>query len=133
MNENFIITIGRQFGSGGREIGRQLSRLMNINYYDKELIQEAAKESGIDPHYFEKADETTPTGLYHAMLGFSSFNYEGALCNENIFKLQADVIQNIARKHSWSLRRLHLTGKPALHFGIHTCRHERPDRPNSEK
>ena len=100
MNENFIITIGRQFGSGGREIGRQLSRLMNINYYDKELIQEAAKESGIDPHYFEKADETTPTGLYHAMLGFSSFNYEGALCNENIFKLQADVIQNIARKHS---------------------------------
>ena len=100
MNENFIITIGRQFGSGGREIGRQLSRLMNINYYDKELIQEAAKESGIDPHYFEKADETTPTGLYHAMLGFSSFNYEGSLCNENIFKLQADVIQNIARKHS---------------------------------
>ena len=73
---------------------------MNINYYDKELIQEAAKESGIDPHYFEKADETTPTGLYHAMLGFSSFNYEGALCNENIFKLQADVIQNIARKRS---------------------------------
>lgn len=47
MNENFIITIGRQFGSGGREIGRQLSRLMNINYYDKELIQEAAKESGM--------------------------------------------------------------------------------------
>ena len=100
MNENFIITIGRQFGSGGREIGRLLSRMMNIGYYDKELMQEAARESGIDTHYFEKADETTPTGFYHAMLGLSSFNYGNTLCNETIFKLQADVIQNIARKHS---------------------------------
>ena len=60
MNENFIITIGRQFGSGGREIGIRLSQLMNIGYYDKELMQEAAKESGIDTRFFEQADETTP-------------------------------------------------------------------------
>ncbi len=100
MNENFIITIGRQFGSGGREIGKRLSQLMNIGYYDKELMQEAAKESGIDSRFFEKADETTPTGFYHAMLGLSSFNYGNSLCNETIFKLQSDVIHNIARKQS---------------------------------
>ena len=100
MNENFIITIGRQFGSGGREIGIRLSQLMNIGYYDKELMQEAAKESGIDTRFFEQADETTPRSFYHAMLGLSSFNYGNTLCNETIFKLQADVIQNIARKQS---------------------------------
>lgn len=46
MKNNLIITIGRQFGSGGREIGQRLAKLFDIAYYDKELIQEAAKESG---------------------------------------------------------------------------------------
>ena len=43
MKNNLIITIGRQFGSGGREIGQRLAKLFDIAYYDKELIQEAAK------------------------------------------------------------------------------------------
>ena len=55
--EKVIITIGRQFGSGGSEIGKKLADNLNIKYYDKELIQLAAKESGICPELFEKADE----------------------------------------------------------------------------
>ena len=100
MEQNFVITIGRQFGSGGREIGRELARQMGIAYYDRELMQEAARESGIDPQYFEQADEAAPTNLRHALLGWPAFSYGGGLCNENIFKLQADVIRHIADKQS---------------------------------
>ncbi len=100
MKNNYAITIGRQFGSGGREIGMELAHLLGIAYYDRELIQEAAKESGIAPHFFERADETAPTTLRQALLGWSQFGYEGALCNENIFKVQSDVIRHIAEKHS---------------------------------
>ena len=53
MEQKFIITIGRQYGSGGREIGKRLSQLFNIAYYDKELIKEASKESGLNAEYFE--------------------------------------------------------------------------------
>lgn len=60
MEQKFIITIGRQYGSGGREIGKRLSQLFNIAYYDKELIKEASKESGLNAEYFEKADEKSP-------------------------------------------------------------------------
>ena len=48
MEQKFIITIGRQYGSGGREIWKRLSQLFNIAYYDKELIKEASKESGLN-------------------------------------------------------------------------------------
>ena len=47
MKNNLIITIGRQFGSGGREVGRIVAELLGINYYDKELILEASKASGL--------------------------------------------------------------------------------------
>ena len=54
---NQIITVGRQFGSGGRTIARKLAERLGIKYYDKELITIAAKESGISPDIFEKVDE----------------------------------------------------------------------------
>ena len=49
MNEHFIINLGRQLGSGGREIGQKLAKEFGIEYYDKELIQLAAEESGLCP------------------------------------------------------------------------------------
>ena len=63
MNDNLIITIGRQFGSGGREIGKRLADLFGIAYYDKELINEASKSSGLSTEYFAKADERAPSAL----------------------------------------------------------------------
>lgn len=97
----FVITIGRQFGSGGRELGRKLAEIFNITYYDKELITEAAKESGIDAEYFEKADEQMPRSLMHAMaaslaMSGGAFGFDNVLAGENIFKFQSDVIREVA-------------------------------------
>ena len=47
MNKHFIITIGREFGSGGREVGMELAKKLGVKCYDKELIAIAAKESGL--------------------------------------------------------------------------------------
>lgn len=102
----FVITIGRQFGSGGRELGRRLADLFQIPYYDKELIAEASKESGLDPECFEKADEQAPSTLMHAlatslMMGGGAMRSQGnALAGENIFKFQSDVIHEVARMGS---------------------------------
>ena len=60
---NTIITIGRQYGSGGKEIGKKLSEHYGIPFYDKELLKIAAKESGICEEMFESFDEK-PTNSY---------------------------------------------------------------------
>ena len=57
MGNNFIINIGRQLGSGGREIGEKLAARLGIDFYDKELIRLASEESGLCCEFFEKADE----------------------------------------------------------------------------
>ena len=57
MGNNVVITIGREFGSGGREIGKKVADRLGIKFYDKELLQEAAKESGFCREIFENQDE----------------------------------------------------------------------------
>ena len=57
MKENLIVTISRQYGSGGREIGRKLAERLGIPYYDKELIILAAEKSGYARSLFEEADQ----------------------------------------------------------------------------
>ncbi len=105
MNDNLIITIGRQFGSGGREIGKYLADLFGIAYYDKELINEASKSSGLSTEYFEKADERAPSSLLNSfsinwLTGAGGIWSDGGLSNEYIFKFQSDVIRNLAEKES---------------------------------
>ena len=74
MDNKIILTIGRQFGSGGREIGQRLAKELGIGYYDKELITVAARESGLCEDVFEKADERASSGLSYAFtMGYSSF------------------------------------------------------------
>ena len=67
MDNKIILTIGRQFGSGGREIGQRLAKELGIGYYDKELITVAARESGLCEDVFEKADERAPV-VYRTLL-----------------------------------------------------------------
>ena len=55
MKANYVITIGRQFGSGGREIGRIVANKLGIEYYDKELLAAAAESSGVKTEFFEFA------------------------------------------------------------------------------
>jgi cytidylate kinase len=104
MNNNLIITIGRQFGSGGREVGKIVAELLGINYYDKELILEASKASGLCAECFERVDEKAPNRFFNALSmgwlsGASGMPADG-WSDDMIFRVQADVIRDIADKHS---------------------------------
>ncbi len=74
MRENQIITIGRELGSGGREIGVRLSKDLGIPFYDKELLDKAAEKSGYSKEIFEKNDEKpTNSFLYALAMGGTHF------------------------------------------------------------
>ena len=62
MSGNYVINIGRQLGSGGKEIGEKLAARLGIDFYDKELINLASEESGLCKEFFEKADEKASQG-----------------------------------------------------------------------
>jgi hypothetical protein len=103
--EKFVINIGRQLGSGGREIGEKLSSQLGIAFYDKELIHIASKESGLGKEFFEQADEKTGHSIIGGLFGLrSSFADEmfsnNFLSNEILFKIQSDVIREIAEQKS---------------------------------
>lgn len=103
--EKVVITIGRQFGSGGRTIGKKLAEQMGIAYYDKELINLASKESGICGEFFEKADERNSGSLLKALaMGFTMnnaiFQSNDYLSNESLFQVQSDVIRKVAAEGS---------------------------------
>jgi cytidylate kinase len=102
--EHFIITVGRQLGSGGKNIGGLLSASFNISCYDKELIQLASRESGLGREFFEKADEKDTFSIFgsffSARSGFMGDNTYNYLCNETLFKIQSDVIRNLSAKES---------------------------------
>jgi len=100
-----ILTIGRQYGSGGREIGQKLASAFGINYYDKELMAEAAKSSGLSREFFEKADEKVASSLAYAYsVGFPYMGlftpYADVLSNDGLFKFQSEAIRKIADKGS---------------------------------
>lgn len=101
-----IITIGRQLGSNGREIGRKLAQKLDIPFYDKELIVEAAKQSGLSEKFFENSDEKPTNSFLYSLVmsmqpGTGLYNhYNDFLNNDNIFKIQSDVIKDIADKGS---------------------------------
>ena len=59
--KKYVISVGRQFGSGGHDIGKKLAERLGIKFYDKELLLEAAKEIGANPELFKKNDEKLPS------------------------------------------------------------------------
>ena len=76
---NTIITIGRQFGSGGREIGKLVAEHYDIPFYDKDLITRAAKESGFCEEMIEVHDERpTSSFLYNLVMDTYSFGYNAS-------------------------------------------------------
>ena len=106
MKQPVVITIGRQFGSGGRYVGRLLAEKLGIPFYDKELLSEAAKASGICEEIFEDHDEKPTrsllfnlvTGMQHH-LDAGSFYMDMPL-NHKIFLAQFDAIRRIAGEGS---------------------------------
>ena len=63
IKSDTIVTIGRQFGSGGRLVGHKLAERLGINYYDRKILTRAASESGIRGEFFEKMDEKTSQSI----------------------------------------------------------------------
>ena len=103
MTNNLIITISRQYGSGGRDIGLALAQSLDVAFYDKELIKLAAKKSGINEKLFENADEMPSNSfLYSLSMGSRNlgggFNYNDCLTNDKLFLLQSKVIRELADK-----------------------------------
>ncbi len=97
-----IITISREFGSGGREIGQKLAESLGINFYDKELLEIASKESGICEDLFLKHDESsTNSFLYSLVVGNYPISAGGKLnpdmpINHKIFLAQFDTIKKLS-------------------------------------
>lgn len=106
MSNKFIVTISRQFGSGGREIGKKIADSLGIEFYDKELISLASKESGFCENVFEKADEAPSNSfLYSLVMGSNPmsslfFRNDDLLTNDKLFSIQSKVIKNIANEKS---------------------------------
>ena len=95
MDNKFIVNIGRQLGSGGREIGEKLAARLGIDFYDKELINLASEESGLCREFFEKADEKASQGIIGGLFGMRF-----PFINDALFKVQSDVIRKLASEKS---------------------------------
>ncbi len=106
MEKHRIVCIGRQFGSGGQEIGEGLAKRLGIPLYDKEILKKAAADSGIVEELFEKADEkptnsflySLSVGTHGQAMGFNS--YGSYLTNDKLFVFQSNTIRELAEKGS---------------------------------
>lgn len=102
MKTNTIITIGREFGSAGREIGYKVAEAFDIRLYDKELLARAAKESGICEEIFESHDEKPTNSFLYSLvmdtysMGYSGNTYTDMPINHKVFLAQFDAIKKIA-------------------------------------
>lgn len=104
--DNFVITIARQYGSGGRTIGEELAKKLGISYYDKDIIRMASEESGIHEELFGRVDENVSakqklfakTGIYKGeLIPPQSKDFTS---DENLFNYQAKVIRHLAETES---------------------------------
>lgn len=101
-NKHLIINVGRQLGSGGHDIARMLALDFNAKYYDKEILNLAAKESGFSEKIFEQNDEKKGfiRGLFSMTTPHVSGAYESGFSQENLFKFQSDAIRKAAQEGS---------------------------------
>ena len=101
---HIIINVGRQLGSGGHDIGRMLAMDFNAKYYDREILNLAAKESGFSAEYFEQSDERHGfmRSLFHMHAPHVSDNnfYQNNFSQEGLFKFQSDAIRKEAQRGS---------------------------------
>lgn len=106
MDRQFVITIARGYGSGGRTIGKMLAQELGVDFYDRKLLRLASDESGINEALFGRADETFKGTL---LFKVARKNYNGEIIspdsddfisNENLFNYQAKVIKELAERES---------------------------------
>ena len=104
---NKIYTIGREFGSGGREVGEKLAAKLGIKLYDKELLQQAAQDSGFCEEIFENHDEKPTNSFLYSLVmdtysvsGYSAAPFLDMPLNHKVFLAQFETIKKIAEKES---------------------------------
>lgn len=102
MAETMIITIGRQFGSGGHQVGRKLAKELGLKIYDKELLKLVAEESGICEKVLENYDEKPTSSLLYSIVMdvYPSMNYVGTTLNQQIYQAQYDAIRRLGERES---------------------------------
>ena len=94
-----IVVVGRQFGSGGRKIGRRLAEEFGLAYYDKEMLAEAARRLGFSEHVFARYDERPPSALrswLSASFGVQDSFHQTPMSSEAIYAAQSRVINELA-------------------------------------
>ena len=102
MTTKTIITLGRQFGSGGRAVGKKLAEDLGIPYYDKEILQRAAKDSGICESLFENHDEKPTSSFLYSLVmdtysaGYAAMGMQEMPMSQKVFLAQFDTIKKIA-------------------------------------
>ena len=105
-DKKLIITIGRQYGSGGNEIGRKLAEELGIDFYDKNILRMNSDESGIKESYFHLADEKAGSRLlYRIVSGMTPERREPSfgsdlISADNLFRFQSEVIRKLAEEQS---------------------------------
>lgn len=106
MENKFVITVGRTFGSGGRVLGRKLAERLGIAFYDKRLLLEAARDAGMAPEYFERNDERMPrfiSGVFSFAHGYNPMSWysdPSSISSDSIYKAQCDYIRRVAERES---------------------------------
>ena len=100
MNNNLIITIGREYGTGGREIGQKLALRLGIPFYDRELITRAAKKTGFDEKLFEQLDKRATNSFLYSLTMFGSVGLNGMSLTDQLYLAQSNVIREMAEESS---------------------------------
>ena len=107
MSEGTVYTIGRQYGSGGRYVGRKLADKLGIPFYDKELVAMAAKESGLSEALFQNADEKASSSLFYSLAvgsyplsGGAAFGATEMPLNDQLFLIVSQTIKKLADEGS---------------------------------
>lgn len=103
MQDNFVIVIGREFGSGGRRIGKKVAARLGISYYDSELLSHAAESLGFSPDIFLRHDEKKPSTLrtiMQGMYGIADNFHPVSLGGEKIYGEQRRIIKEICHNKS---------------------------------
>lgn len=105
-DRRLIVTIGRQYGSGGSEIGKRLAKDLGLHCYDKEILRMNSNESGIKESYFHLADERAGNRLLYKIIngltpemGAPSFGSD-LVSADNLFRFQSEVIRKLAAEES---------------------------------
>jgi cytidylate kinase len=104
MSIQTVFTIGRQFGSGGRQVGKNLAEKLGIPFYDKELVAISARDSGLSEALFTNADEKATSSIFYSLVMGNYPMASGALgvtempLNDQLFLIQSKTIKRLAEE-----------------------------------